>query len=178
MPRLASASGVNFYMYTGTDGDGPNEYTNATMVFLQAAAPTGWTKNTTYDDYALRITSGNVSAGGNITFSNTFTSRPVTGTITSTTFSVGNTTLTVDQIPAHSHTVIDYLASPTIMNSSSPTTLVSRFSQPITDMQPGTSNVSAQHSHTQPTANCSTFAGSALNMSVKYVDSLLATYTS
>ena len=34
------------------------------MLFQQTAAPTGWTKDTTHNDKALRITSGTVGTGG------------------------------------------------------------------------------------------------------------------
>jgi hypothetical protein len=36
------------------------------MLFRQTAAPTGWTKVTTYNDYALRIVSGAASTGRSI----------------------------------------------------------------------------------------------------------------
>lgn len=42
------------------------------MLFRQAAAPTGWTKVTTYNNYALRIVSGTPSSGGTVAFSDLF----------------------------------------------------------------------------------------------------------
>ena len=68
-----------------------------TMLFYQASAPTGWTQNTSYNDCALRVVSGTGGgAGGSVSFSSAFSSQAVTG-------SVGNTSLSVDQLPAHTH---------------------------------------------------------------------------
>lgn len=72
------------------------------MLFQQTSAPTGWTKDTTHNDKALRVVSGSVGAGGSLAFSAAFTSR--TSNAVTVTGTVGNTTLTVDQIPSHSHT--------------------------------------------------------------------------
>ena len=47
-----------------------------TMVFYQAAAPTGWTKITTHDNKALRVVSGTGGgSGGSTGFTNVFTTR-------------------------------------------------------------------------------------------------------
>ena len=42
------------------------------MVFQQTAAPTGWTKDATHNDKALRIVSGTASSGGTSPFSTVF----------------------------------------------------------------------------------------------------------
>ena len=42
------------------------------MLFVQTAAPTGWTKSTTHNDKALRVVSGSVSSGGSVAFSTAF----------------------------------------------------------------------------------------------------------
>ena len=42
------------------------------MLFQQTAAPTGWTKDTTHNDKALRIVSGTASSGGTLSFSTVF----------------------------------------------------------------------------------------------------------
>jgi hypothetical protein len=41
-------------------------------LFAQAAAPTGWTKQTTHDDKAIRVVSGTPSNGGSVNFSTVF----------------------------------------------------------------------------------------------------------
>lgn len=62
------------------------------MLFQQTNAPVGWTKDTGHNDKALRVVSGAAGSGGTIDFSAAF----VTGT-------VGDTTLTIAQIPSHDH---------------------------------------------------------------------------
>jgi hypothetical protein len=61
------------------------------MLFIQSAAPLGWTKQTLYNDRALRVVSGTASFGGNTAFSTIFTNR----------------TLSVNQLPPHVHGVSD-----------------------------------------------------------------------
>jgi hypothetical protein len=63
------------------------------MLFVQTAAPTGWTKSTTHDNKALRVVSGSVTTGGTQNFT-----AVLNGT-------VGATTLTTAQIPSHTHTI-------------------------------------------------------------------------
>lgn len=71
------------------------------MLFHQSAAPTGWTKQTSIDDSALRVVSGDTGGGtgGSVAFSTLFT----TGKTVSLSGNVGATTLTVAQMPSHSH---------------------------------------------------------------------------
>jgi len=58
--------------------------------FQQTTAPTLWTKLTSYNDYALRVTSGTVSTGGTRAFSTVFTNQSPTsgGTLGSVSFTV------------------------------------------------------------------------------------------
>ena len=65
------------------------------MLFVQSAAPTGWTKSTAHNDKTLRVVSGSVSSGGSVAFSTAFSSsRGIT---------VDSTTLSISQIPSHDH---------------------------------------------------------------------------
>jgi hypothetical protein len=66
------------------------------MLFQQTSAPSGWTKQTTHNNKALRVVSGTASSGGSTAFTSVFGSRTPTGT-------VGGTTLTINQIPLHGH---------------------------------------------------------------------------
>ena len=72
------------------------------MLFHQSAAPTGWTKQTSINDSALRVVSGDTGGGtgGSVAFSTLF----ATGKTVSLSGNVGATTLTVAQMPSHSHT--------------------------------------------------------------------------
>ena len=62
------------------------------MLFQQTNAPVGWTKVTTHNDKALRVVSGAAGMGGSVDFTAAF----VNG-------NVGNTTLSIAQIPSHDH---------------------------------------------------------------------------
>ena len=63
------------------------------MLFQQTAAPTGWTKETTHNNKALRVVSGSASYGGTVNFSTTFGSGKATD----------GHTLLITEMPAHTH---------------------------------------------------------------------------
>lgn len=69
-------------------------------LFVQTAAPTGWTKDTTHNNKALRIVSGSVGTGG----SSSFTSALGTPSLSiSVSGSTGSTTISSSSMPSHSH---------------------------------------------------------------------------
>jgi hypothetical protein len=161
------------------------------MLFAQTAAPTGWTKSTTHNDKALRVVSGSASSGGSVAFTTAFASQAVSGT-------VGATTLTSSQIPAHTHTGTTSNASLTgtfgpfrqTLNSpdasaSGVFSLGDQFSSG--DANAGSRNtrsinMNASHTHTFTTDSTGsggshdhTFTGTAINLAVSYVDVILAT---
>ena len=67
--------------------------TGTLMLFQQTAAPTGWTKQTTHNDKALRVVSGTVSSGGTSAFSTVFGKT-----------ATDSHTLLTAEIPSHAHT--------------------------------------------------------------------------
>lgn len=71
------------------------------LLFHQAAAPTGWVKQTDVDDATLRVVSGDSGGGtgGSLAFSTLF-AEGRTATLSG---SVGETTLTAAQGPLHAH---------------------------------------------------------------------------
>jgi hypothetical protein len=94
------------------------------MLFVQTAAPTGWTKSTAHDNKALRVVSGTASSGGSVAFTTAFASQAVNGTNANTTAtnqaqtaggtvsttlsgggSVSSHTLDINQIASHVHGV-------------------------------------------------------------------------
>ncbi|MET0718186.1 MAG: hypothetical protein ABWY34_07270, partial [Pseudoxanthomonas sp.] len=69
------------------------------MLFMTAAAPVGWTKQTTHNDKAIRIVSGTgAGSGGTLAFTAAFNSKTPTGTNTAT-------ALTTAMLPSHIHGV-------------------------------------------------------------------------
>jgi hypothetical protein len=77
------------------------------MLFQQTSAPTGWTKQTTHNDKALRVVSGTVGSGGSSGFTTAFGTPTVTGTIAGST---GSHTLTTAEMPSHNHTFDNWAA--------------------------------------------------------------------
>lgn len=85
-PRLVAVGG------TGANAADPIPV-GTLMLFAQTAAPTGWTKNTSYNNHGLRVVSGSASTSGSIDYDVVF-ARTATD----------SHTLTLAQIPSHSHT--------------------------------------------------------------------------
>ena len=125
------------------------------MLFAQTNAPTGWTKDTTHDNKALRVVSGAASTGGSVPFTTAFTSQAVAGT-------VGDTALTLAQIPPHTHSVTSFTTDTVDDGGSAPS--IAKFSGTTTT---GSAGSGATHTHT--------FTGTAINLAVQYVDVIIAT---
>tara|TARA_R100000231_G_scaffold1314_1_gene2225 strand:+ start:5360 stop:7468 length:2109 start_codon:yes stop_codon:yes gene_type:complete len=68
------------------------------MLFQQTAAPTGWTKQTTHDNKALRVVTGSASSGGSSDFTTALGTPSLSG-------STGNHTLTTANLAAHDHSL-------------------------------------------------------------------------
>lgn len=66
-------------------------------LFQQTAAPTGWTKDTSHHNKALRISNTTVSTGGSTAFTSVFTTRTIAAN------QLPNITMTVTD-PGHTHT--------------------------------------------------------------------------
>jgi hypothetical protein len=171
------------------------------MVFHQTAAPVGWTKDTTLNNRALRIVSGAAGSGGTVDFTTAFASRTPTGTVSttgsttaagtvsttgSTTASgtVGSTTLTIDQIPSHTHTAarngggyVDY-DDGAGLSVGDGTSGATGGSQGHTHGFTGSSaSISATSTFSGSSASISatsTFTGAEMDFAVKYTDVIIA----
>lgn len=141
--------------YGITDG---KEFPSGTrMLFVQSAAPAGWTKDTTHNNKALRVVSGTAGSGGSLGFTTAFGSRAING-------SVGDTTLALWQIPSHRHGFIQRAGSQGSATGTARYPLTELTdTQYYTDYQGG----SGAHNHT--------FTGTNLDLSVAYVDTIIAT---
>jgi hypothetical protein len=64
------------------------------MLFQQTAAPTGWTKDTTHDNKALRVVSSTAGSGGSVAFTTAFASQVVSGSVANATATNQNATAT------------------------------------------------------------------------------------
>jgi hypothetical protein len=139
------------------------------MLFAQTTAPTGWTKNTsTGDNSALRVVTGNASTGGSVAFTTAFASQTPSITISGITGSAGATTLSIPQIPSHTHSVDFYRNGP---QSIQPGGVGANNLQPLTAAATGGGG-----SHDHPFSFSSgTASSSAINLAVQYIDVIRAT---
>lgn len=121
------------------------------MLFQQTTPPPGWTKDTTafFNDCGLRLVTGNVVNGGSAEFSAVFASRTPGGT-------VGDTALSIAQMPAHSHGY----TKPTLANSptGSGATRIETTAADVTDL----TGSGATHTHGLTMA--------AMDFAVKFTD--------
>ena len=139
------------------------------IVFGQTAAPTGWTKITTYDNAALRIVSGSATSGGSVDFTTAFASQAVSGSIgnTTDTGTVGSTTLTTSQIPSHTHTALVPGSGGCGSNG--------QYVGDSATINTGATGGGGSHNHSLTmNAHNHTFTGTAINLAVKYVDVIFA----
>jgi hypothetical protein len=141
------------------------------LLFQQTAAPTGWTKDTTHNNKALRVVSGAASSGGTVAFTTAFASQAVSGGVGTS----GATTLSSAQMPSHTHN----LTAPVVWSTYSggnPPTLFSGTTSPANSGTPGYWNqpdaTGGGGSHTHPGG---TFTGTAIDLAVQYVDVIVAT---
>lgn len=166
------------------------------MLFQQTNAPTGWTKLTSHDNKALRVVSGSAGSGGSSGFTSVFTSRTptgwvgVTGTVGSTTAggsvsvsgSVGATTLSLTQIPSHTHNSLypffvsgaqNGSGSSSAQGTTAQTTSAAGGSDSHTHSWSGSASFSGSlHNHSF--SGSGTFTGTAMDFSVAYVDVIFA----
>ena len=146
------------------------------MLFQQTAAPTGWTKQTTHNDKALRVVSGTASSGGTSAFTTVFTNQ--TPTITTSGLSADATTLSTAQMPSHGHTFYyrgtDQYASGSSylsMGHNDYTSLSgASSSNGSVSSSVGSSGSSNSHSHSVSGSATS----SAITLNVQYVDLIIA----
>ena len=133
------------------------------MLFQQSSAPTGWTKQTTHNNKALRIVNGNVGTGGGNNFSTAFGSN-----FSTTGGAVSNHTLSTSQIPAHQHEMRQLAAGLGCGPNISQAGIVGTAACATNNTAAYTFNTGGGSSHnhglTQP----------YINLNVKYVDFIIA----
>jgi len=149
---------------TATWQDAGGGFTSGTlMLFQQTAAPTGWTKQTTHNDKALRVVSGTAGSGGSSAFSTALGTPTVSGSV-SISGNIGNTTLSTSQIPSHSHTY-----QTNVDSGSGPYSAPQRGS---TTANTGSTGGGGAHNHGHNMSGSLSSATAGIN--VQYVDLIIA----
>ena len=140
------------------------------MLFQQTSAPTGWTKITTHNDKAIRVVSGTASTGGSVAFSTAFASHTPAGSISnSVSGSTASHTLTINQIPAHTHTYGENQRVQVGFDNGT-----AYDAENAGSFTSGSTGGGQGHSHGAGTlAVSSTFTGTAINLAVNYVDVII-----
>jgi hypothetical protein len=134
------------------------------MMFVQTAAPTGWTKSTTHNDKALRVVSGTAASGGSAAFTTAFGTPAVSGSV-SLSGTVGSTTLSTTQIPSHTHGAFSYDmygANRASVNTS-------------TSVGGQTAAAGGGGSHNHSFSGSGSLSSATASISVAYVDVIIAT---
>jgi hypothetical protein len=151
------------------------------MLFQQTTAPTGWTKQTTHDNKALRVVTGTASSGGSNTFSGVFnTAVAVSGTSNNSTVTISGSTaghtLVLSEIPSHRHLEgghVEFGTGDSVSAGTRNTGNDSGAKRFYTDYQGG----GGSHSHSAGTLagdNHSHTYTSDLELNVQYVDLIIA----
>jgi cytoskeletal protein CcmA (bactofilin family) len=155
--RLAAGDADQVLTSDGTDiswadagGGGTTIPSGTLMLFNQTAAPTGFTKVTTHNDKALRITDGTVGTGGSVAFETAFASQAV---------SVAATTISTSTMPSHNHSYNLYGLIPAVTNKIGSSGAGYGATNTVTSTGSGGS-----HTHT----------GTAIDLDVAYVDVIIA----
>jgi len=153
-----TAAGLSATLAIGSGGTGQTTAlipSGTKMLFVQGSAPVGWTQVTSDNDKALRVVSGTGGGtGGSVAFETAFASQTVAGTN-------GGTAITIAQMPSHTHTKAtgqvhsnDPEAGTSMTVGNSANTLVS-----------GSTGGGATHTHT--------FTGTAINLDVAYINTII-----
>lgn len=135
------------------------------MLYRQTTPPTGWTKGTDLNDYALRLVTGTASTGGSTAFSSVFASRTISST----------------NMPAHTHSFSDSNRS----GSFTATTFIYNLSDSNASASAGgvtcatsitESNETLTATYTLPeTTTASAGSGTGWDFDIQYVDTIYAT---
>jgi len=168
--------------YLVSDGDGSMSWltppaggvpSGTKMLFVQTAAPTGWTKDTTHDNKSLRVVSGTAGSGGSVAFTTAFASQTPAGsvTITAVAGSASATTLSTAQIPSHTHTY-----QRTTNSGAGNQGKAGPASPTPQSVATGAEGGGGSHTHAFSFSSGSgTFSGTAIDLAVQYVDTIIAT---
>lgn len=170
MGTSVTATGITFPDATTQTTAASSAFPAGTlMLFQQTAAPTGWTKQTTHDNKALRVVSGTASSGGTSAFTTVFANQTPSISVNTSGLSAGATTLSTAQMPSHSH--LFYGISGNDANSGSP----SNQTWSVDDVHnTATTSTGGGGSHSHSMSGSASATSSAITLNVQYVDLIIA----
>lgn len=150
---------------------------DSVAVFYQASAPDGWAQVTAHNNKALRVVSGSgggfgsggTAGPGGQPFTTIFpnTVRPISGSVTSA-GSVGDTTLTIQQIPGHTHNAGSSVnVSPGVPGIGG---------RAVNTNAPATSPTGGGQAHTHPFVGAASPYTGSIDLRVQYIDVILCRF--
>lgn len=193
-----AVGGVEVATITSASGGGVMDAlpSGTVMLFVQTAAPTGWTKSTTHNDKALRIVSGTASSGGTTSFVNVLSDRWVfeanlpahahTGSGSTGAESAAHTHAwsgTTSSGGAHTHTFQGFRGSSfsggsigygTDSNGAAITGTTASDGSHVHTVSGTTGAHSASHTHAYSFTTSSVGSGTAMDFNIQYVDCIIA----
>lgn len=182
MAAKLTTSGISFSDSTVLDSKRGIIPQSTSWVFFQAAAPTGWTKQTTHNNKALRVVSGTGGGSGGSTAFTTVLSPTFAyaGTL-ATSDATGNTALAESQIAAHAHPDhgVVYNAVPAIFNPDG--SFNSWNGGDVvraggwTRVSPGTGNAGSTNNHNHPVSQ-SVPISTTFTTGVQYIDVIVCSF--
>lgn len=165
MATTLTSTGITFPDATTQTTAAASAFPSGTlMLFQQTTAPTGWTKQTTHDNKALRVVTGTAGSGGTTAFTSVFTNQ--TPTITLSGLSAAATTLAVSQMPSHNHPSL-WLNNSGVFGGESQGFNTANGTSPTTT---GATGGGGSHSHSVSGSASS----STVTLNVQYVDLIIA----
>ena len=166
---ILQASGLQFSDNTTINSKFGIIAENTSMIFFSQAAPSFWTKSLAHNNKALRVVSGTgggfgsggVSGPGGSPFTSILTSRSISGSVTAS-GTVQAHTLTVQQIPSHSHNA----GSAVNVSPGSP----GHPFRAVNSQAPAGGATGFGGSHTHPFSGGSSPISASANLRVQYID--------
>jgi hypothetical protein len=157
------------------------------MLFQQDNAPFGWAKelNNSYNDISIRIVTGNIADNldpASQSFTEFHTDKTPTGIFQTIRITgregqlvgfIGNTALTVEQMPKHSHSYSKPLPKVDNMRKFGDSDETNLTYAPGVQLNQSVVNRGANQTHTH-SFSAKFGASSTMNFSVKYVDFIIA----
>ena len=176
MAAEITGTGILFNDSTAINSRGWMTPDDTAMFFYQNAAPTHWVRSTSHNDKMLRVVNGTGGgSGGSITFS-TFTAQTFS-TPWSSNSPTGNKTLSINQIPVHTH------SSEGTQLTSNPQNPNGTYNGGDVNKGPGWSrsnNTTGPNSgggfHDHPFSASGTTPNLSMNINVQYIDILLCNF--
>lgn len=151
--------------------DVPQMPSGTKSLFQQTSAPTGWTKDTSYNNHALRVTTGAAGDGGTMAFTTAFSARTILSAYMPTHTHSLSASGTTSSDGAHTHTI-----TLTIDSNEGGFSALGAGGGGSTTTVAAATNSGGAHTHTVTVTGTSGSAGAGdpMPFDVQYVDVIIA----